>query len=70
MELAASGATVALNYDGIMRMNLLYVDGKKKTAGFYGAVGNTAVPVGNQLPCFTGTGRILFGKSGTMVVIR
>jgi hypothetical protein len=70
MELAASGATVALDYDGLMRMNLLYVGGQKKPAGVYGAVGNSAVPASNQLSCFTGTGRILFGQCGTLVIVR
>ena len=70
MELAASGAAVALNYDGVMRMNMLYVDGEKQTAGVYGAVGNSAVPAGNQLPCFTGTGCIRFGLGGTLVIVR
>lgn len=60
MELAASGVTVALDYSGTMYMRNLTVGGDIKAAGTYGAPGNAAVPAANQLPCFTGTGRILF----------
>ena len=70
MELAASGATVALDYDGLMRMNLLYVGDGKMPAGVYGAVGNPAVPAEHQRSCFTGTGRILFGYTGLSVFLR
>ena len=51
-------------------LTLLFVNGQKKPAGVYGAVGNSAVPAGNQLPCFTGTGRIRFGKCGTILIVR
>jgi hypothetical protein len=72
MELATTGATVALDYDGVMYMRNLAVGGDEKAAGTYGAVGNASVPAGNRLSCFTGTGRILFlgNNRGTFMFFR
>ena len=72
MELAASGATVALDYDGTMFMRNLTVGTELRKPGVYGASGNTAVPAANQLPCFTGTGRIVFlgTNRGTLMFFR
>ena len=72
MELAASGATVALDYNGVMYMRNLTVGGDIKAAGTYGAPGNSFVPAANRLSCFTGTGRIVFlgNGIGTQMIFR
>lgn len=72
MELAASGATVALDYDGALLMRNLTVGGELRKPGHYGAPDNTAVPAANRLPCFTGRGRIVFLgiNRGTLMFFR
>ena len=72
MELAASGATVALDYTGAMFMRNLTVGVEPRKPGVYGAPGNTAVPAANQLSCFTGTGRIVFlgTNRSTLLIFR
>ena len=72
MELAASSATVALDYDGALLMRNLTVGGELRKPGHYGAPDNTAVPAANRLPCFTGRGRIVFLgiNRGTLMFFR
>ena len=72
MELAASGATVALDYDGALLMRNLTVGGELRKPGPYGAPSNTAVPAANRLSCFAGTGRIVFlgNGIGTLMIFR
>lgn len=72
MELAASGATVALDYDGTMKMHDLYLGGELKEAGVYGAANNTSVSPSHRLACFTGPGRILFlgNDRSTLLIFR
>ena len=72
MELAASGATVALDYSGAMFMHDLFVGGEQRKPGVYGAVDNTSVPAANRLSCFAGTGRIVFlgNGIGTLMIFR
>ena len=72
MDLAASGATVALDYSGAMFMHDLFVGGERRKPGVYGASDNSAVPAANRLSCFTGTGRIVFlgNGIGTLMIFR
>ena len=70
MKMKAFPFAAALDYDGLVRMNLLYVGDGKMPVGVYGAVGNPAVPAEHQRSCFTGTGRILFGYTGLSVFLR
>jgi hypothetical protein len=72
MELAASGATVALDYDGTMKMRQLTLGGEPREAGVYGATNNTSVAPSHRLACFTGPGKILFlgNNRGTMMFFR
>ena len=72
MELAASGATVALDYDGTMMMHDLYLGGELQEAGTYGAANNTSLSPNHRLSCFTGPGKILFlgNNRGTLMFFR
>ena len=72
MELAASGATVALDYDGTMKMRQLTLGGELREAGVYGAADNTSVSPNHRLACFTGTGKILFlgNDRSTLLIFR
>ena len=72
MELAASGATVALDYDGTMKMRQLTLGGELREAGVYGAADNTSVAPNHRLACFTGTGKILFlgNDRSTLLIFR
>ncbi|MBQ6008505.1 MAG: acetylxylan esterase, partial [Kiritimatiellae bacterium] len=72
MELAASGATVALDYDGTMKMRQLTLGSEPREAGIYGAADNTSVAPNHRLACFTGTGKILFlgNDRSTLLIFR
>ena len=72
MELAASGATVALDYSGTMKMRQLTLGGEPREAGVYGAADNTSVAPNHRLACFTGTGKILFlgNDRSTLLIFR
>ena len=70
LEIAASGATVALDYTGLMRIGRLSVGGDDLPMGVYGAANNASVPASHRLPCFAGTGRVIVGNDGTLLIFR
>ena len=70
LEIAASGATVALDYTGLMRIGRLSVGGDDLRMGVYGAANNASVPASHRLPCFAGTGRVIVGYDGTLLIFR
>ena len=67
LTIAASGATLNLNFTGTDTVNKLFIGTTQMAAGVYKAVGSTAV--GTALAQLTGTGTITVTPSATTIIV-